>query len=541
MNWIPCLCPGLVLVALAPAAAAQTRERWIGEGDPLPSGDHVSDVDFVRIDDRRGWIALADTDRADPTRDGVVLRNGVEILREGALLGFPPGSELNEFDSLWWDGSSLSAIVRGRHALIPEFEALLRDGQTLALENELVGLPGVSAQTTWLRFHSVRSSPRGPLFALCDLNDPDRPGLQDSALVRFDFDGTGNVSGRSIVLVEGQVVPALGEAVTGMVPSEGTLAVNTRADFVVAVQTAGGGSAVLWNLDTVLARSGTPSPSPGRNYRQLGSLGVSLNDVGEHAFGALLDGDLGTDACIIENGRVFVQEGDRLPAFGMRPLDLRFQAPLYLAKSGDLFWGGRSAGTQDEAFLRNDQVIVQRNKTRVGRSLVTRVDLVPEGFHVSPDGRYFLGRVELEGSDAVVFVDFGLVAPIDCGGTGNLGSLRKSGGDARVGSRLSLELDQAQAPGALATLVVATRPSRRSSPECGLPVPGGTLLYDPTSVITTIPVPAWTGAPSTVDLDIPPNLALVDLTLRLQGRFVHPSSPEPQRLTRALRVVIGAP
>lgn len=541
MNWNGFLRCALVSV-LAPAAAAQSPNTPLREGDPAPGGDHVTAVTVPLIDDDRTWLALVDTDRANVFQDGLVLRNGAEYLREGTPLVDPAGTELDEFSSLWWSGGKLSAVLRIRFAVGVVADALYHDGLLLALESDRVGMSGVSAAAVWDRFHVVRSTPSHTVFALCEINDPDVPGPREGALVRFVLDDSGTVLAKEIMLVEGQHVAALGESVTLLPTTEGALALNARSDFVTTVQTPSG-SAVLMNLDTVLAREGMPSPVAGRNYRLLNSLPrVSIDDLGGHAFVAVLDGDAASDFCIVKDGQKFAQEGELLPAFGTRPLDLAFASPLHLANSGDLFWLARSTGGNDEAFLRNDRVIVQRNKTSIDRHLVTRVELGPQAFNVSPDGRFFFGRVELEGiGDALILVDFGLVVPLP-GCHGNTGRLRKAGGDARVGTRLTLELDGGQAPGVVPLLFVGSRASRPGSP-CGIRTSAGEVFYDPASVVATLTGAPWNGAPVTIDLDIPASLALVDHEFFVQGAFVNQGSGPARRrlLTNGLRLEIGAP
>src|SRR5690606_40348445 len=51
----------------------------------------------------------------------------------------------------------------------------------------------------------------------------------------------------------------------------------------------------LYLDNTLLAQEGSPSPVSGRNWRSLGSAVVALNDAGQWAMRAQLDGDTSSD------------------------------------------------------------------------------------------------------------------------------------------------------------------------------------------------------------------------------------------------------
>lgn len=530
----------LVLSSLVAATEAQSSTLLLREGDPVPGGDHLTRVLGSWIDDKGSWLALVDSDRANVTEDALLLGNGAELLREGMALAEPAGSTLDEFASTWRSQDGLSAIYRVRLAF-PQINlsGLYHEERLLALEDGPVDAPEVPAGTSWVRFDALKSNGDGTILALGEIANPSVPGPREDALVRFRLDANGALLSTNVVLQEGLPNRVMGGVVTLLGNTEPALAVNKRSDFLTMVMTTAG-TGILLNLDTVLARDGAPAPIPGRNYRLLGAFPrVSLNDFGEHAFSAFLDGDPASDTCIVKNGQKFVQEGDLLPAFSAEPVVPLSAAPIYLANSGDLFWLARSTSGEEDAFMRNDQVIVQEGKQVKGH-LVTEVALTDNAFHVSPDGRHFIGRVELEGiGDALILTDFGLVVPL-YGCQGNSARLRKAGGDARIGTRLTLELDRGQAPGVLPVVAFATRPARPGS-ECGILIDAGELLVRPSSVFARIVAPPWTGSPARIDVDIPGAMALVDREFFAQGAFLG-TGPSATRdlLTNALRLGIGA-
>lgn len=538
--WKRCFQHALVLSTLTAALGAQSTTLLLREGDLLPGGDRLTAIIAPLIDDKGIWLALVDSDRADLNQDSLILQSGLELLREGSPLSAPAGSTVDEVVSFWRSGTNLDAIFRVRLSVLPSFEGLYHNGRLLAMKDALVSAPEVPAGTSWDRFDTVKSNAAGTVLVLCEIRNPSLPQPREDALVRFTLDRTGAVQSTSVLLTKGMALPSIGGAVNVLGSTEHALALNQNSDFITMVATATE-SFILKNLDTVLARSGTHSPIPGRNYRVLNALpAVTINDNGEYAFTAVLDGDMTSDFCIIKNGQKFVQEGDVLPGFPSGPVDVRLGAPIYLTNGGDLFWVARDANGE-AAFMRNDQVIVQEGKLVKGH-LVSDVESSSNAFHVSPDGRYFVGRVELENvGDALVFADFGLALPL-VGCSPDPGRVRLAGGAARVGQRMRLELDGAPVPGALPVLLLGTRGYDADS-GCGLTTRAGELLIRPGSVRTALVASPWSGAPAAFDLAIPDALSLVGRELFVQGAFVGPSSSQPRavQLTEGMRLELGEP
>jgi hypothetical protein len=527
---------GSVLVLLPVLAQTDVVVR---AGDTLPTGDHVTSVSVPRIDDGGAWLALVDSDAADLTQDALLLRPGGVLLREGKERVEPAGSEVDEFiDFAITAGGEAALLLRLRVFDVFPTEGLYLGDRLLALRAELVGAPEVPAGTTWDGFDALWPSGERTLFVLGDINNPAIAGPREDAFVRYEFDAASAVTARSVVLTRGQFVPVVGSIVSSVGPFPFGFDTNERGDFIAVVSFVDG-RAILANLDTILALEGAPSPVPGRNYRLLALSKVSRNDFGAHAFTAFLDGAPEDDYCLFEDGQLFAREGEVLP-FLSAPLGNGTAAPIHLANSGDLFWQARDVNGDGAAFVRNHDVIVQAGRTVIEGFLVIDLAVDDSAFHASPDGRFWAGRVELEGvGDALLTADFGLVVPVP-GCAGNGGRLRKKGGDARVGQQLVLEMDDAQALGALPMLALGTRPLGAAG--CGLPVPGGELLVDPASVVASLAGPPWNGAPEAFAFDIPASPSLVDLQLFAQGVFLAPpGAARSLLLTNGLRMEIGAP
>jgi hypothetical protein len=193
--------------------------------------------------------------------------------------------------------------------------------------------------------------------------------------------------------------------------------------------------------------------------------------------------------------------------------------------------------------MRNYEPIVQANVTHVGVNLVTDIFEQQDCFHVSPDGRFWIGRVNVENvGETVLLVDYGLVVPIP-GCHANLGKLSRVDGLALPGDHLTLAMDNGQAPGVRPVLFFSTAASVPDSP-CGTVRPFGELLIDLGSRIGRLVLPTWDGASaSSIDLPIPNDVALINAELFVQGLFVDiQHTPAVDfRATNALRIQIGAP
>ncbi|MSR61646.1 MAG: hypothetical protein EXS08_04250 [Planctomycetes bacterium] len=531
-----CTFPVFAAFFLASASWAQTPSPRIREGDALPSGDHVTFVGTNQIDDRGSWLSLVDSDFADVTQDAFLLRDGQVLVREGVNVAGPAGATLDDFvfvaSGAGGDYVSILKVQLG----VEQIYGLYFDDQLVALQHGAVGAPEVSAAATWGHFQGAWLNGSRALLVLGEISNPDVAGPKEDALVRFQLDGAGAVVSKNVLLTKGQFVPAVNGKVNILGSLATTCALNASGDFLSLVYPTGGPGALLENLDIVLAREGDPAPIAGRSYGLLSK--VALNDFGESAFTATLDGTTDT-YCIIRNGQKFAQAGDVVP-FLPSPLGNGSAAPLSLANSGDLFWRASDATGASATFLRNMEVIVQENVTQIGGALVTRVALDRDAFDASPDGRFWAGRVELQGiGDALVTADFGLVVPVQ-GCATNTAQLRKASGDALTGQRLTLALDGAQALGALPALLVGTR-GIRSSAGCGAATVGGELLVEPASRIATLFGAPWTGAAVPFVIDIPPAAALVDLELFTQGVFAQAGGAPSLRLANALRIQVGAP
>ena len=531
---------------LASTPSAQTPGNALQEGDTVIGVGHLTDVKPGVFNDQGMWIDLVDTDFPDLDRDFVLLRNGFVTLREGATLFTPAGAKIDEFRSYWMTNS-------GDLAMIMDMTGVPSANKTGAFWNTLplaqLGLPFVSPQvppgTTWQAFNVIKMNDSNTILMLGQIKRPPATRAED-CLIRFQVDSSGNLLSTDVLAVKNQIVPALGgDQINALGNTEHVISMNRHGDYITLVDPVVGGAAYLLNLNTVLAQESGPSPIPDRNWKTLTLLPkLSLNDFGEYAFSGALDGS--TNAyLVVKNGEKFAQEGDALPALAPFVMGKGSSAPIYIANSGDVFWWVQASdgGANIDAYMRNDQVIVQQNRTVIEGIQVTKIESGESAFHVSPDGRFWLGKVDLQIiGHALIMVDFGLVVPVP-GCLGNPGKLRVLDGRPLPGSRIRFSMDNGQALGVTPVLIFSQHAAIPGS-DCGIPSAFGEVLINTASKIGRSFGPLWGGSPSIISVNIPPSLALVDMELFAQGFFWDVGDQTPAenfRLTNALRIEVGAP
>jgi hypothetical protein len=535
----------LASLLLGAIPGAQTTGAAQLEGDTIIGLGSVANVGTTVINDQAMWVTLTDTDYPDLDRDEALVRNGFVTLREGSNLFSPPGANLDTFKSFWLTDNGDLAIIADVDG-VPTANNSLLLWNTIPLAQKALAFdtPDVPAGTTWSLFDTVKINDSNTVVVLGEIRRPGSTRGED-VLARYQLDSLGNVLSTNVLAVKDQFIPVLSDLVKSLGNTEHAVALNKHGDFITFVDTvASDAAAYLINMDTILALEGSPSPIPGRTWVQLTLLPkMDLNDFGEYAFTASVTADTGNQYVVVKNGEILAKEGDILPPLAPFPLGKGSSAPIYIANSGDVFWWAQGVGTNNDVLLRNFDAVVQQGRTTVNGALVTRIESGESAFHVSPDGRFFIAQVELQvlGS-ALVLVDFGVVVPIP-GCLENPGELALLDGRPLPGSNFRLTMDSGQAVGVQPVLMFSSRQSIPGS-DCGIPLSVGELLINPAARVGLAFGPLWSGSPSIINVNLPPNLALVDMTVYAQGYFwdVGDQSPaENFRLTNALRIEVGAP
>jgi len=507
----------LAAVLLAGPVSAQGFEPLLRSLDPLGSS-FLSDFRQGFVDSRGHWLSLvSETTLAQAlVQDGTVLVESGDFLPSlsDSVLGFAAigGSTRNLALALVMVSTGAPVLGRG--------QVWFRLGQTI----DAAGLPPGTVAST--------------LFAL-SANEHDRT----LALLQVD---SGEVVLVSLTFRAGGPPLSALELITGQSLADGSVLesfelypfgvpLNERGEWLLAVRASDGTERLLTPGGTVL-RTGAPSPLPGRSVVDLLEW-HDLNDLGGYAALVRLSGDPATDELLIVNSAKLAQEGDVLPALAPAAL-VELGDTLRCTDSGPVFWHARTngpAGT-NEAYMRDREPFLRSGVSRIAGRLVTGLDPGNGSYEVSADGRFWLGRVDVESlRRLLVRADFGAAVPLP-GCTPNAGTLRHTGGLVLSGATIELTLDGPVAPGALASVQFSL--GAAGPGDCGIATPFGELLIDPRRRVGALAAGIFASAPIAVPLALPADPALVDLELFAQGAFVAPGG---LTLTNGLRLVVGAP
>ncbi|MEL6428662.1 MAG: hypothetical protein AAFU73_22450 [Planctomycetota bacterium] len=440
----------LALAALAPAAPhpAQDPVAVVIDGDFVPGVGFVERIDFVRVTDTGSWIVEVDTDNTPTTEDGAVLTDAGVLYREGEFLSAPAGSALGGFDSLALarDGSiSTNFFLDG---LFPGVDSgVFIDGALRIQEGDAANDPALSPGTTFLGFFDVKRNASGVTHLLATIDDPNIPSTLEQAL--FIDDGSGTFRAR---LVEGDVLPGQTAPVVlfGSGPHQSAVDDGLGYFFRVELNLDPTQDVALYLDDgttfTKIAQEGDPSPVAGRAWENFLLSEVALADGGHIAFSGQLDGDSASDTLIVRNGAKFVQEGDSLTAIAPFALTGFGSGPLDLARTGQLAWFGDwddPDTSRDTGIFVDDELVVQEGVTTVGGIAVAALSGIPDGYSLSPNGRWLIFEARLaDGRDGAFLVDLSLgAASVGCdppnpNSRGIVGRLSATGSDVAGGEPL---------------------------------------------------------------------------------------------------------
>jgi len=546
--------PVVLAAVLASAAtlSAQAPALTLRDGDPVGGFAALTSIAEKSVADDGGWVIEVHTDFADPNLDAALLQqDGSLRLREGDAL--PAATITGNLAARFFDldldaaGNLLALVSTGHHT--NRGDLLLWNDAAVVVGN--TPMPLLTPEVRFNFAYGARANAQRRVL-LCGMFD------RLEQLYSFDLDSSGTVVAAQMLLREFGPVTGSPFPLRALPQSRNSLALNERNEWMTIAQTGprtptdndwstGTDGLVLLN-GVIVAAEGGPSPVAGRSYAVLfpGSE-VALNDLGQHAFTATLDGDMATDFLLVRNGQKYVQDGDVLPALAPHALSVASGAPLFLANSGDLFWFAATDdpdASRDQAFMRNREVLVQEGVTQVGGLTVVRVPATSDGFGVSPSGRFWLGSVVLQGDlDAMLSLDFGAALPL-AGCASNPATLQLASGGVRVGQSITLAMDGSPAVGTLPLLYASLGTPVSGLSGCGVPFSTGELLIDPAQLVGAFAAPVFTGPPSTFTIAIPASAGLVDVRLYMQGAFFDAAHalPGPDvTLSRGLLLEIGAP
>jgi len=521
--------PLAICLVLAPALTAQETSLLLREGD-LVDGSALGYSGGATIDDAGHWWTKVRVEAAGGQYLAHLLREGASWLHVGQRIAAPSARVLNPGDPVGGDSNRVLIVVlddiQPPLTLSGPRAAVLRNERAVFIQGERLNVLGLPASALCGRLEAVAASSHDALVAhLLVAGNP--------TLVRVRFAPDGSELVRERILAGGDDLGA-GRSVADFA----RVAVDERGAWLVRVTTTGGASCLVGPSGVVLS-SGDPSPRAGRDIADV-IRHVDGNEFDQYAAVVRLTGDPATDQLLLVDGAALAQEGALVPSLSplVPPLPLADIGPVRRARSGATYWlASTTAGSFSEgSFLRDGVPFLQTGVSRVDGETVSFFYPAANHFEVSPNGRFWLGRVFLGNDEAYVRVDFGTSEP-RAGCVPAPGSLRHLDGLVLPGRTLALELDAPAPLGALARLHLSL-----GGPEgpfqCGLPSPFGEFLVDPSGNLGALVAGTWLGLPLQMNVPLPPSIALVERVLFAQGSFVTPGSVT---LTNGLRFEVGAP
>jgi hypothetical protein len=542
--------PALAVLGLASGLLhAQTPTALIKEGDTIVGMGALEIINYLAMNDAKTWCAGVVTSFPDTIRDGALLRSGFVTLRENMLLPFPIGAVLDDFSSVSFNNSGeIGMIVKAKvgdnapqdmlyYNLVP----IAKQGATTGpwLPIELVTGPGIGANSPWVLISVAKLNANNELFVSGQINNTSVTGPREDILIRYRLTDQGTIAEQTILGTKNMFLESIQAPIDTIGKGEHLMAINNVGDILCLVN-ATGNRGIMLNMDQFVAQEGRLSPV-GRNWTTLQLAKVAINDNRDTVVTGTLQAQESNDPTVFlisKNGEKFAQSNDVIPTISASPIGKGSTAPIWISNAGDVFW--RCAAGSEDAFCRNYEPIIQRNRTVINGNLVTSVIADDHSFAISPDGRFMIGRVELQAvGAAVLFADFGLIKELP-GCANNPGHLSKISGEARLGTTFTLGLDDGPVTGALSFIAFARQPARPDS-TCGINTVYGELLIS-AQVFRTFTLAPWNGTgPSTLSVTVPNTISLVDAVFYGQGVFSDPAHPVDFRLTNAVKIEIGAP
>ncbi len=560
----PLLCLGISTVA-AGTVGAQELSIALRENDFVFNvAAEIERVDKLAITD--AGLLFTECQLSLPsTRDTTLLLNGFYSLGEGVPLAQPAGTEINSFldldvnesGFLGWPldfdgGDTTNSSDTG---IFWNTLLMAREGDAVAA-TDYRGEP-LPLASIYSRFNVAKINNRNSILFSGQYNATGASNLSVLSLLRTD--GAGTLVEEQVLYLEGLDFPGTTDAVTTVNTSTDSIALANDDSFMAQLKIGSNAAAdsVIVIDDEILAREGSVTPLPPdpisgepRVYTDLGGSKVDLNDFGDYVFTGFANGDTNSNAFLVVNGEVYLQEGENLPAFGNETLDRFDSAGVDIANSGDVYWYARTDGSSSNIYLlRNRETILNVDESVVSGDAITGLLTLQYAYYVSDSGRFWIAEARGgNGDDIVVLADFGTSYPLHgCGS--NPGSLSKVSGEARVGEDLTLTMDGEQAADAVPMLFFSLGSGRpgnlRDTQQCGLQRPFGEIMISlaASDLVAREVAPIGDGSPVTWDLTIPNDSSLVGMQIYSQGVYFDAAgtSGTPFQLTNGFYIEVGAP
>jgi hypothetical protein len=420
----------LALLVLASFHAQATQPYTITplilEGDTLPGVGIIQSFRSIQITDDGDWIAEAFVNGPIGT-DYLVIRNGAVFLREGDPLPAPPGTTAdNDIRAVGDNDGNMAWFAGQGGASIFQNDGLYHNDVLVLQEGDPSIAPQFAPGTTYTG--GMNGHPPY-IFYFLDLesNDLDQIALRATfeeldpawnlfeAVVRIGVDGSGVRQSESVAVRVDQVLPGQIEPVQTIANFDLNNAGQVLYDVDMVPYFLVDQNAIYLD-DEKLAQVSDDSPVFPRQYAVLGP-NLSLNNHGDHVFGAELTGDASSEQLLVKNGAKLIQGGDTLPAIApfsfIGSWVFGKYRPVAIDDNRNVLWyGAWNAGTNERGLFLNEQLIVQKGLTEIGGLPVFdfRFSEVIR-FSLSDNGRFIAFLASLNGGQTKGAYMLEVVAP----------------------------------------------------------------------------------------------------------------------------------
>jgi hypothetical protein len=361
-----------------------------------------------------------DTNWNDANFDFAVFLNSTAVFQEGTPIPGFPSLAFSSSDSIHLNAAGNRAWNLGiRNATISTDSGIFFNSTLVLQEGTFSASPAFSPSTPYIGFFEVLIDDNNDFFVMASIDDPAISSTVDRAAVVFDYNVASNTFTETVLMKEGDQPPGLLAPILDFGTSSETMSRSANGQHQMFIaEVSGGLSDAIFRNTTVVAREGDPSPIPGRNYRILNDVPVSVNNQGQFAFRATLDGATTDDSVILKNGTTRVaQEGAAVPGIPAFTFTGFGTGPVLIDNNGSVTWFGDwndPDTTRDRGMFRDSALVLQEGVTTVGDHTVVEILGVSTGYAQSPDGKYLLVKVRYENSiDAVLLLDFTVACAAD--------------------------------------------------------------------------------------------------------------------------------
>jgi len=398
---------GLCVAGVAAASASFPIQAIVIDGDDVPGVGLVTRVDEVVVNSVGQWHVEADTDFANGDEDTVLL-TGFQyapfglLLREGQALPQPAGALLDGFDTINLNdvGSYGGNYFLSNTGSLNNDSGVYFSGSLVIQEGSSSTAPNLPADSVYKGWFDTRFNNNNQIMQMASMDIPGVGTTVDRALIRID-NPAGAFTELAVVARGDELLP--GRFVSDLGTGASEYGFNDPGDVIYFADLDGDTATdgTIWLNDTLLAQEGSPSPVAGRNYQTLSDRSANINNTGDYAFRADLDGDTATDDVIIMNGAPYIQTGMAPPdpaLAGFTLTSIGSSGSLELDDAGNLVWYGDwddPDTDKDTGLFWNDTLILQEGVTMIDGSLVDTINAGEEGFELSTNGEWLIFRATL--------------------------------------------------------------------------------------------------------------------------------------------------